>query len=215
MESASEFSPLLHFKFDASPPSSETRSKLSDSTYRPTSDLHYRYYHSSYCGTSEDSIVWFNSANYISLALAMFVITLIVYSTVVSIIIIVYEDLPLVHAVIVFVLSFMSLLCDCVTMLSDPGAVPANAYPLPKDIRNGVPIIMCATCDAYKPVSAHHDRISNRCISRMDHYCPWTNNAIGAKNQKNFILFLLYTDAACIYMLVLIAKHLVISFFFF
>ena len=56
--------------------------------------------------------------------------------------------------------------------------------------------LVCGMCDSYKPPFAHHDRMSGRCISRMDHFCPWTNNAIGAKNQKSFILFIAYTDLA-------------------
>ena len=56
--------------------------------------------------------------------------------------------------------------------------------------------VMCGMCDGYKPPFAHHDRMSGRCISRMDHFCPWTNNAIGAKNQKSFILFVTYTNIA-------------------
>lgn len=55
------------------------------------------------------------------------------------------------------------------------------------------------------------DRISNRCISRMDHFCPWMNNAIGAKNQKNFLLFLIYTDIVSAYMYVVVAWHMVSS----
>jgi DHHC palmitoyltransferase len=53
------------------------------------------------------------------------------------------------------------------------------------------------------------DRISNRCISRMDHFCPWMNNAIGARNQKNFMLFLIYTDIVSAYMYVIVAWHMV------
>ncbi len=56
------------------------------------------------------------------------------------------------------------------------------------------------------------DRVSNRCISRMDHFCPWTNNSIGAKNQKHFFLFLIYTDLASMYLYVYLSLHLV-SFF--
>eukprot|EP00607_Mallomonas_marina_P007763 CAMPEP_0182417284 /NCGR_PEP_ID=MMETSP1167-20130531/1717_1 /TAXON_ID=2988 /ORGANISM="Mallomonas Sp, Strain CCMP3275" /LENGTH=207 /DNA_ID=CAMNT_0024590713 /DNA_START=439 /DNA_END=1062 /DNA_ORIENTATION=- len=103
----------------------------------------------------------------------------------------------------------MSLWCHIATMCADPGAVPMDAHPLPRDIRAGVPISMCGSCDSFKPYGAHHDRISNRCISRMDHFCPWMNNAIGAKNQKSFILFLIYTDAAALYMLALLVVHLV------
>lgn len=49
------------------------------------------------------------------------------------------------------------------------------------------------------------DRVSNRCIVRMDHFCPWTNNAIGAANQKMFILFVIYTDVAAMYYYYLLA----------
>jgi hypothetical protein len=44
---------------------------------------------------------------------------------------------------------------------------------------------------------------------RMDHFCPWMNNAIGARNQKHFFLFLIYTDIASVYALALLAYHLV------
>jgi hypothetical protein len=33
----------------------------------------------------------------------------------------------------------------------------------------------------------------------MDHFCPWTNNVIGLRNQKHFILFLIYADLAALY----------------
>ena len=63
----------------------------------------------------------------------------------------------------------------------------------------------------YKPPFSHHDKNSDKCISRMDHFCPWMNNAIGAKNQKNFFLFLIYTDLAALYAYILVAIHLVIE----
>lgn len=43
----------------------------------------------------------------------------------------------------------------------------------------------------------------------MDHFCPWMNNAIGAKNQKHFILFLVYSDIAAGLMYVALALQLV------
>jgi palmitoyltransferase ZDHHC3/7/25 len=43
----------------------------------------------------------------------------------------------------------------------------------------------------------------------MDHFCPWMNNAIGARNQKNFLLFLIYTDLVSSYMYVVVAWHMV------
>jgi palmitoyltransferase ZDHHC3/7/25 len=43
----------------------------------------------------------------------------------------------------------------------------------------------------------------------MDHFCPWMNNSIGARNQKHFFLFLIYTDTAAVYALALLAYHFV------
>jgi DHHC palmitoyltransferase len=56
----------------------------------------------------------------------------------------------------------------------------------------------CHKCgDNFKPPRAHHDSVTGRCIVKLDHYCPWINNAVGALNHKLFCLFLLYTAMAC------------------
>ena len=103
-------------------------------------------------------------------------------------------------------------------MLSDPGAVPPNARPLSFDVdvegegegfsSCGHEHVTCGLCDSYKPPFSHHDRVSGRCISRMDHFCPWTNNAIGAKNQKSFLLFLLYCCIASFYMYIVLGLNI-------
>lgn len=43
-----------------------------------------------------------------------------------------------------------------------------------------------------KPDRAHHCSQLNRCVLKLDHYCPVTGNAIGLHTHKNFVLFLIY-----------------------
>jgi hypothetical protein len=50
----------------------------------------------------------------------------------------------------------------------------------------------CSRCGVYQPPRSHHSRIHNSCVLRMDHYCVWVNNVVGAFNHKFFYLFLFY-----------------------
>merc|ERR1712224_541165 len=38
----------------------------------------------------------------------------------------------------------------------------------------------------------------------MDHHCPWVNNCIDARTQKQFILFLVYTLIECIHAVIIL-----------
>ncbi|GER28593.1 DHHC-type zinc finger family protein [Striga asiatica] len=62
----------------------------------------------------------------------------------------------------------------------------------------------CQKCALYKPPRAHHCRICNRCVLRMDHHCVWMNNCVGHANYKIFFVFVLYAVISCIYSLVLL-----------
>jgi len=111
---------------------------------------------------------------------------------------------------------------------SNPGAVPLGARPLPNEdedeendmaplksttgfeIRKGRKrgIRRCTKCNGnYKPPRAHHDSVTGRCIVKMDHFCPWVGNAVGALNHKFFFLFILYTFCTSFLSLVFLIIH--------
>jgi len=38
--------------------------------------------------------------------------------------------------------------------------------------------IWCSACGAWKPDRAHHSSEMNRCVRKMDHYCPWVGGMV-------------------------------------
>lgn len=102
------------------------------------------------------------------------------------------------------VLYFMSIWSHLSCMLTDPGAVPIET-----EQREGVEL--CSKCKAPKPPRAHHCSVCNRCIMRMDHHCPWVNNCVGARNQKHFLLFLLYVFLQCVVALITLSARFVVT----
>lgn len=44
----------------------------------------------------------------------------------------------------------------------------------------------CSECCNWKPDRAHHSSEINRCVIRMDHYCPWVGGMIG-ENCKHHV----------------------------
>lgn len=55
----------------------------------------------------------------------------------------------------------------------------------------------CSACRAWKPDRSHHSSEINRCVRKMDHYCPWVGGIISETSFKFFIQFTLYTSLYC------------------
>jgi DHHC palmitoyltransferase len=164
-------------------------------------------------GTKNDGTVgiWMNSGDYVGSIMAVTVWILYLYSIVTMILVTTthhlrYESertdsraVPVGVTALYCTTATLALAAHAKTTLTDPGAVPYSAVPIP--LLNGsgqTQYTMCSRCHTYKPPVAHHCRICDRCISRMDHHCPWMNNCVGALNYKHFILFLCYTWLSCV-----------------
>lgn len=59
--------------------------------------------------------------------------------------------------------------------------------------------VTCMKCHKPKPERAHHCRVCNRCVLRMDHHCPWTENCVGYANTGHFLRFVGSASALCAY----------------
>ncbi|KAL1865640.1 hypothetical protein VTK73DRAFT_5114 [Phialemonium thermophilum] len=62
--------------------------------------------------------------------------------------------------------------------------------------------IYCSTCGTWKPDRAHHSREIDRCVRKMDHYCPWVGGIVSETSFKFFTQFNVYTALYCIVCLV-------------
>ncbi|KAH0721676.1 hypothetical protein KY290_006681 [Solanum tuberosum] len=123
------------------------------------------------------------------------------------------------NAVFFTVVAAMCISNYALAIYTDPGQVPSSFVPDVEDPdnivheikRKGGDLRYCQKCSLYKPPRAHHCRICNRCILRMDHHCVWMNNCVGHANYKIFFIFVMYAVVACIHSLVLLAGSITID----
>lgn len=144
-------------------------------------------------GTSETSGVWMNTSDQAGTFMSFCVWLGIMYAAFTVVLVSEQGRLPQIVAMVYCTVCALALACHAKTTFTDPGSVPKCAVPVEDASRRITFHAMCGRCHSFKPENCHHCRICDRCVSRMDHHCPWMNNCIGVANLKHFILFLVYT----------------------
>jgi len=112
------------------------------------------------------------------------------------------HDRGCLHGAVSQVLSALLVVCFVRAVLADPGRVPAGdaacvAAVLPRELKASGERRFCKGCRAQKPDRAHHCRVCERCVLKMDHHCPWIMNCIGLRNHKFFFLSVVYAVLDC------------------
>ncbi|KAJ1844775.1 Palmitoyltransferase [Coemansia sp. RSA 2703] len=82
----------------------------------------------------------------------------------------------------------------------EPPRTGANVYELKRDTQKPR---YCRMCRAFKPPRTHHCVECERCVLKMDHHCPWTNNCVGYYNQAHFLRFIYTVDVTCAFAILL------------
>ncbi|XP_062095613.1 probable protein S-acyltransferase 16 [Humulus lupulus] len=122
----------------------------------------------------------------------------------------------LMNAVVFTAVAIMCVFNYSICLNTDPGQVPSTFMPDVEDSdnlvheikRKGGDLRYCQKCSHYKPPRAHHCRVCQRCVLRMDHHCIWINNCVGHANYKAFFVFVVYAVIACFYSLILLVGSL-------
>ncbi|XP_053317371.1 uncharacterized protein LOC128484834 [Spea bombifrons] len=93
--------------------------------------------------------------------------------------------------------------------LMDPGFLPQDTEEYDQAIKQAVnfndwrngrnPLSrLCHTCHLVKPLRSKHCRVTNRCVSQFDHYCPYIYNDVGQHNRVFFVGFLASMCICCL-----------------
>ncbi|KAF7718790.1 Uncharacterized protein PECH_005883 [Penicillium ucsense] len=63
----------------------------------------------------------------------------------------------------------------------------------------------CSTCCQFKTDRAHHCREVDRCVRKMDHFCPWVGGVVSETSYKFFIQFVMYAAVYCVFCMIVFA----------
>ncbi|KAJ5947394.1 hypothetical protein N7466_000409 [Penicillium verhagenii] len=65
--------------------------------------------------------------------------------------------------------------------------------------------LYCSKCSQFKTDRSHHCREIDRCVAKMDHFCPWVGGVVSETTFKYFVQFVGYTAFFCIFTLIVSA----------
>ncbi|CRG87728.1 hypothetical protein PISL3812_04748 [Talaromyces islandicus] len=51
----------------------------------------------------------------------------------------------------------------------------------------------CSKCCQFKTDRSHHNRNVDRCVRKLDHFCPWVGGVVSESSYKFFLQFIFYT----------------------
>ncbi|PWW78939.1 hypothetical protein C7212DRAFT_275251 [Tuber magnatum] len=63
----------------------------------------------------------------------------------------------------------------------------------------------CVHCQLWKPDRSHHCSELQRCLWRMDHFCPWVGGVIAEPSYKFFYQMVFYGALYCLFLIISIA----------
>ncbi len=87
----------------------------------------------------------------------------------------------------------------CITVSpGNPGYVGCKEVPLHNVDRDDD--YYCKHCKFVTGKDTQHCFICGKCVSDLDHHCPWIMNCVGRENHKYFFLFLFYVTIGCLYL---------------
>jgi palmitoyltransferase len=63
----------------------------------------------------------------------------------------------------------------------------------------------CSSCCQFKTDRSHHNRDSDRCVRKLDHFCPWVGGVVSESSYKFFLQFVVYTTFFTCFCLIVLA----------
>ncbi|KAJ3424704.1 palmitoyltransferase swf1 [Anaeramoeba flamelloides] len=104
---------------------------------------------------------------------------------------------PIFHNIFVPALIFLVFLTKLLCIMVNPGYISqencrqyTNQYNYDHQLFYPT---RCRTCHFQKPARSKHDRFTNKCIARYDHYCTFLMKPIGLLNYRYYLLYLFFS----------------------